>query len=261
MIVFDIETGPLPEPELRRLMAPEEPPFDPKSIKPFDPSQVKYGNMKDEVKRAEKLEESRKKHEEESANAEKTYETKRAEKRAQYEANFIDGAALNAMTCRILAIGYRPAGGDPQVQYGDGSLKDEADLLHHFWKVGKHISENAGLLVGHNSKGFDLPVILRRSWLHGILPSVQMLERNRYWAPWILDTMEIWQAGSRDRFTSLEDLARFFGIGEKTGSGADFSRLFLSGDAALRQQAIEYAANDVELTFQLAVRLGVLSGD
>jgi len=261
MIVFDIETGPLPEEELRRMMAPEEPPFDPSTLKPFDPDSVKYGNTKDPTKRAEKLEECRRKHEEDTANAEKNYEAKRAKDRAEYEAKFIEGAALNALTCRILAIGYRPCGGKPIVKCGDGSHESEKAILEHFWGIAARASEG-GLLVGHNSKNFDLPMIIRRSWLHGLCPSVPMMTQTRYWQPWIVDTMEIWQAVNRmDKFTSLDSLAKYFGVGEKTGSGADFHKMFLSGDPALRQQAIDYAANDVELTFQVAVRLGVLSGE
>lgn len=258
MIVFDIETGPLPEEELRRMMAPEEPPFDPASIKPFDPESVKYGNTKDPAKRAEKLEECRARHEDESANAEKNYEKSRAERRALYEKEFIDKAALNAMTCRILAIGYRPAGGKPVVKHGDGSHEAEAEILRHFWAVAANTSECDGLLIGHNSKNFDLPVIIRRSWLHGIAPAVRMMDRNRYWQPWIVDTLDVWQAGNRGTYVSLDALARYFGVGAKNGDGAMFSKMFLSGDPAVRQQAIDYAANDVEMTYQVAVRMGVL---
>lgn len=258
MIVFDIETGPLPEEELRRMMAPEEPPFDPKSIKPFDPESVKYGNTKDPVKRAEKLEECRRKHEDESANAEKNYEAKRAENRVAYEKEFIDKAALNAMTCRILAIGYRPHGGVAQVKHGDGSHADEAELLKHFWDIAKRVGETGGLLIGHNNKSFDLPVIMRRSWLHRITPSIHLLDRSRYFVPWVADTLELWQAGQRGTYASLDSLGKFFGVGEKNGDGAAFSRLFLSDDPAERQKAIDYAANDVELTYQIAVRMGVI---
>lgn len=262
MIVFDIETGPQPKETLRQMMAPEEPPFDPKSIKPFDPDGVKYGNIKDPVKRAEKLEDCRKKHEDDSANAERNYETKRAEKRVQYEKDFIDGAALNAMTCRILAIGYRPCGGQAVVKHGDGSHEAEAELLKHFWSIASRMSQDGGLLIGHNCKGFDLPRIIQRSWLHHIEPTVRLLDKSRYWAPFIVDTMELWQLGNRmERFVSLDALARYFGVGAKNGDGALFSKMFLSADPAERQKAIEYAANDVEMNFQVAVRMGVLSGD
>ncbi len=258
MMAFDIETGPLPEAELRRMMAPEEGPFDPTTIKPFDPEAVKYGNTKDPVKRAEKLEECRKRHEDDSANAERNYIQKRDEKRAQYEKDFIDGAALNALTCRILAIGYRPAGGKAIVKCGDGSHEAEAEILRHFWTIAESIAENDGLLIGHNNKNFDLPVIIRRSWLHRIVPKVRLMNPSRYWLPWIVDTMDVWQSGNRGTYVSLDSLARYFGVGEKTGDGAMFSKMFLSADPAERQRAIDYAANDVEITYQVAVRMGVL---
>ncbi len=53
---FDIETGPLPREVLDSLIDPF-PPFEPPG--PFDPAMVKYGNTKDEAKKAEKLEAAR----------------------------------------------------------------------------------------------------------------------------------------------------------------------------------------------------------
>ena len=70
-IFFDIETGPLPEGELAALLPP------------FDPAEVKTGNIKDPAKIAEKIREAEEAH----------------------RRDFFDRAALDPLTGRVLAIG------------------------------------------------------------------------------------------------------------------------------------------------------------
>ena len=70
-IYFDIETGPLPESELLAMLPP------------FDASEVRVGNLKDEAKIAAKI----------------------AEAEVNHRRDFIDRAALDATTGRVIAIG------------------------------------------------------------------------------------------------------------------------------------------------------------
>jgi hypothetical protein len=55
---------------------------------------------------------------------------------------------------------------------------------------------------------------------------------------------------------SLDKLCGFFGLARKTGSGADFARLY--NDPATRGEALAYLRNDLKMTAQAAVKLGVL---
>ena len=70
-IVFDVETGPLAESELSALLPP------------FDPAEVRTGNLKDPAKIAEKI----------------------AEAEANHRREFFDRAALDPLTGRVVAIG------------------------------------------------------------------------------------------------------------------------------------------------------------
>lgn len=70
-ICFDIETGPLPETELAAM------------VPAFDPAEVKTGNLKDRDKVAAKI----------------------AEAEANHRREFIERAALDPLTGRVLAIG------------------------------------------------------------------------------------------------------------------------------------------------------------
>src|SRR5262245_13453189 len=70
-IIFDVETGPLADSELSALLPP------------FDPAEVKTGNLKDPSKIAEKI----------------------AEAEANHRRDFFDKAALDPLTGRVVAIG------------------------------------------------------------------------------------------------------------------------------------------------------------
>ena len=61
--------------------------------------------------------------------------------------------------------------------------------------------------------------------------------------------------GDRQARGSLDAIAKHLGIGAKTGSGADFAKLWQSD----RAKAVEYLRNDIELTAKLAEVLGVLN--
>ena len=70
-IIYDIETGPLPEADLAALLPP------------FDPTDIKTGNLKDPEKIAAKL----------------------AEAEMNHRRNFFEQAALDPLTGRVVAIG------------------------------------------------------------------------------------------------------------------------------------------------------------
>ena len=241
-IVFDIETGPLPQDILAGL-------FEPYVPMEFDPSSVKYGNTKDEGKRAAKLEEVRGKH----------LETELAKAFAK-EQEFFGKAALNADTGQVLAIGYYWPGEDDEMIVGN-DLTDEAGLLINFWSIATEAVKGRAAMVGHNITGFDLPFMVRRSWLLGVnVPAAvfggsggpALSLNTRYFSDSFIDTQRRWQLSTGD-YISLDRLSRAMGVGRKTGDGADFARLW----AADRAAAVEYLRNDLRLTWSVARRMGV----
>jgi hypothetical protein len=226
-LTVDIETGPLPEPELLAMLPP------------FDPKEVKCGNLKDPAKIAEKI----------------------AEAEANHLRDFTERAALDPLTGRILAIGV--LGFDPRGELGPDwtapikgeifGAEDEAAMLREFW--GMVVSDDHGRLnhiVGFNLCLFDLPFLFRRSWKHGITPPAG-LRRGRYWGDNVVDLRDLWQLGDRQARGSLDAIARHLGVGAKTGNGAEFAALWKRDQDA----AIEYLKNDLQLTAAIAGRLGV----
>jgi hypothetical protein len=213
MLIFDLETGPLPSAEIAHL----EPDFT-----------EKLGNLKDPAKIAAAI----------------------AEKRASWYAD----AALSPMTGRILAIGYRYPDGRTVVD----DNQDEALLIRAFFMADSDAIMAAGYkMVGFNIHGFDLPFIIKRAWALGIPvpPALRPSGNTRfYWPPWMVDLRDVWGLGEHMPKGSLGSICKYLGLGEKSGSGEDFARLF-NGSPEERAQAIAYARNDVDLTFRLAERL------
>lgn len=158
-------------------------------------------------------------------------------------------AALSPMTGQVAMIGViRPVSGFTTfIAEGPDT---EASIIESFWdEIG------SAHLCGWNIKGFDLPFLIQRSWINGIRPPMSILFAGRYFSPAnITDLMEVWSCYSKSMTASLADVAKVCGVGEKTGTGAEFGKLW----ATDRAKAVEYCEKDCELTLALAKRLGVL---
>ena len=96
-IVFDIETGALPEAELE------------KSLPPFDPSEVKTGNMTDPRKIAAKI----------------------ADAEAKHRRDYFERAALDPLTGRVLAVGLLYPATSEFVVLGDDGIGRSAMVLRY----------------------------------------------------------------------------------------------------------------------------------
>lgn len=187
VLIFDIETGPLPNDDLKRML-PE-----------FDPDSVKLGNTKDKDKIREKI----------------------AAARIDHYAKHVEKAALSALTGRVIVVGYQFAGGESVIE--DLS---ERDALETFWARYKWAKQNKASLIGWNIFNFDLPFLIRRSWFHGIQVPKGLLKNNRYWNDTFVDLMQIWACGTYGQWEKLDNAAKFFGGEGKNGNGADFHRLW-----------------------------------
>lgn len=251
VLVYDIETGGRPEPELRAMC----PPFDPASVDgliigEFDPASVKLGNTKDPDKVAAKIAEARAAHEAAAANAPQIL----AAAEAAHWQSFVNRAALSPITGQVLAIGYWSAKAGCKIQ-GQGETLTEADLLTNFWQRYRACRKEGRSMIGFNSNRFDVPFMARRSWLLGIdVPDTLFDQSGRYLDRTFVDLLQRWQCGDNRESLRLDDMAKFFGVGGKPDGicGADFGRLYTEDRAA----AIEYLRNDLLITSGCAARMG-----
>ena len=167
--------------------------------------------------------------------------------RREKEQEWLDEAALDAKRSRVLVIG---------VCSDDGSASyilegSEADLLSRFWKC--WTDNVSAKFIGHNIKGFDVPFMLRRSFVNGIIPPPDIVD-GRYLNRRFIDTMELWGAGEWGAKISLDNLARALGVGKKSESGRDFAARYHTE----KEKALLYVKHDLDLTLQCAKKMGVI---
>ncbi len=227
-INFDVESGPQAEEKL----AVVRPPFDPASVKgadkigkPFLLSAVKTGQRTDPDKIQAYLEEAEKKHTD----------------------DFAEKAALDACRGQVLAIGYLSERG-PRIDD-----RDEKSMLVQFWDIFQSASGDGRKMVGFNIHGFDLPMLVRRTWLLGLHVPIDVIDRNRFWHPCFIDLAEVYRLGVYGEYKGINEIGLSMGIGGKLDgiSGKDFHKLW----AEDRQKAKEYLLRDLELTKGIAERI------
>ena len=210
---------------------------------------VKYGQTKDPQKRQEKYD-----------TVKADYDARLAKEAGELEAHrceWASEAALSPLTGRVLAIGLQRD--DRIVIVGEDGV-GEAEILARFWDLYKKYHINNGRLVGFDCFRFDLPFLIRRSWWHGTPIPDSILKDGRYWSPVFLDLVKVWGCGAYNEYVSLDTLAKFFGVGGKPEGvdGGMFAGLW-NGAPEDRQRAIEYLANDLKMTWNLAEKMGVIA--
>ena len=245
LIAADIETGPLPDDVLLQLYDPPKEPFD---------LAVDIGRATKPEAIARKIAEAKVDHT--AAFADWSGYCKKH--KAQWLAITKKKAALDPLTGEILTISW---GGSKEVTviYGDPPDLCEVDSLVNWWQV---CEEHRGSRIAfHNGFGFDLPFLIRRSWMLDVtVPD---------WVKWtgpgrarvssvFTDTMTTWTMGEYNKFVKLDVLARVFGLeGKSKGcTGADFARMWY-GTPEERRKALKYAKQDVHVTFRLAQLMGM----
>ena len=157
------------------------------------------------------------------------------------EADWKKRAALSSLTGRVLAFGTKEG---ETIRIIEGT---EPDMLTKFWGVFRAAEEMVGFCV----KSFDLPFLVQRSFINQVKVPVTLFD-GRYWSRDVVDLQEVWLCYGRERDgASLDAVCRACGIGGKTGSGADFARLYDTD----REAALMYLRDDLNLTQKLAERL------
>lgn len=230
IIIFDIETVAQDEETLLS------------SLPPFDPAEVKMGNIKDPAKQAEKL----------------------AQAEQRHKADYLAKAALSPVTGKVAAIGHIQQLGDKgdiisTFLATDPGL-DETALLKGFWGFWLHtFNSSQDIWVGHNILDFDLPFLVNRSRILGIPvpPFVYSFRNHRVnWSDRFLDTRTVWLMGRKPTETpsSLDHICKALGLGQKAGSGAEFGKMLAEDPVKAR----EYLKQDLLLTAQLASRLNII---
>jgi len=229
-LIFDVETGGLPDDELKALYV--EPTYE--EFAAGCPS-----NYKEETKLA-----------------------KFKEQEGKGFAKFAEKAALSPITGRVLAIGFFSITKN-KIKIAEG---DEPEVLATFWQQYDAMRKAGRSIIGFNIFGFDLPFLIRRSWVHSVdIPRSAYQPSGRYvnWDKCFVDAIQVWQLGQQwgQVASSLDAVAKCFGHpGKPDGiGGGDFARLYF-GTPEERKSAIEYLEGDLRMTALVAERLGLCAG-
>ena len=169
---------------------------------------------------------------------------------AEKKVEAVKDCALSAITGEVCAIAYSRNDVDTVIMATGGVT--EAQLLEAFWAQATS-AIRSGKLVGFNIKPFDLPFLLRRSWVHRLAHPAIFVDRY-FLGTAVWDLRETWQLGDRQAAGNLDRVCRALGIGQKTGNGADFAALLASDP----KKAQEYCLNDLQMTKALAARLATV---
>ena len=157
-------------------------------------------------------------------------------------------SALSAVSGKVLAIGIQKNSEAIEIIASD----DEAEILRRFWELYRSNTDCA--FIGFNSNGFDVPFLIRRSWKNKVL--VPNILSGRFLNGRFTDLAQVWSCGTGERI-SLNNLARFFGVGGKDKDGSHFASMW----SANKDAAIAYLQNDIALTKAVAVAMGIIDED
>lgn len=138
-------------------------------------------------------------------------------------------------------------------KYDGWWFSSEQDLLEAAWRE----LNRADKIVGWNLLGFDLPFMVRRSWILGVkVPHGLFNPLSRYpFGDRVVDLMQVYSAGRYDdKRTSLDNALKALGLPPKTGSGRDFPKLWRED----RKAALAYNEADCRLEALCAQRMGVI---
>ena len=163
----------------------------------------------------------------------------------------IDLAAVNVNFGRIVVLGHG-TGTDGVWHVPIFHTEDEERVgLEEFWD--DWAAAGSPVFCGFFASQFDVPMLVRRSQLLGVVPGV--LELGRYRHPSVLDLAQVLTFDWMLDAEKLSTYARVFGLPhDDETTGSEMPGLIAAGEY---NQVAEHCRCDLELTHRLAHVLGV----
>lgn len=164
-----------------------------------------------------------------------------------------EDGALSPITGEVLAIGYGDLDGESWAAFSQSN--GEGAVIGGFLATAAERINRGCRVVGFNCLDFDVPFLLFRARALGLtIPScIGNIWRGRWQASeMFLDLMLLAQFGKHDRKGySLDRVSRAMGIEGKKGNGALFYQMLRDNP----QEAMDYLANDIRVTVEVARKL------
>lgn len=171
----------------------------------------------------------------------------------------IDKAGLNPGTGKICCIGMvlRSDIDDTASPVELSSCSDnEKEILEYFWGCMKQLKNDYIRIVTFNGKDFDVPYILIRSAINGIIPT-RVLPSNKwndsyrvYRGEFHFDLWEFLRGFyNKGKFgASMDFWLKSFGLSEKTEQGSAVGEMFENKEY---DRIAAYCLNDCKVTMEL----------
>lgn len=141
--------------------------------------------------------------------------------------------ALDPTTCQIVCISARDFVNQVTYTY----CNDEKTILANFWQL----AMNYTAFCSFNGKSFDVPVLMFRSMILGVIPG--QIDTNPYAINNHYDLRAIFTGRNKFQKGSLDFLCKRLGCPiEGFGSGGDVQVWYDSGD---RESIVKHCQNDV----------------
>lgn len=159
---------------------------------------------------------------------------------------FIKQLSVNPMFCRMVVFGYAQGDGEP-VAIPCLSPLEEKICLEKFWQF----ASAAETICGFNHRSFDIPVILVRSIIHGVSPSIQ-LDLRKYGSTNVIDLMQLLYGDNLSKTMGLKQTCELFGI--EVGNdmdGSQVNELVENPTVENLDKLSAYGRNDVRITQRL----------
>jgi DNA polymerase elongation subunit (family B) len=150
----------------------------------------------------------------------------------------IETTGLSPLKHRVTCIGYS----DEDGLINTITNQNEAELIEMFlYQIVQYRNET---LITYNGKSFDIPFILIRAYFSGIpVEQSGFLSRMKHY-----DIMKDYF----NKFISLENALKWFGIEPKSGNGLKAIQLWEEGRIA---ELEDYCRKDVDVTLKLMNRI------
>ena len=181
----------------------------PEDLKP----ECKYGNLKDEKKRE-------------------------AKKKEWEETGLIKDMSCEPRMFKIICI--EACGKDGKFLWDSWEMT-EKEQLEQFWKALE--TKGFDLVQGFGISHFDVPGILQRSLLLGVLPTMDLSNTSKYKRSPVYDSQMVLSPNNQpEKGYDLNWYCKRYGLPEKTGKGSEVYQMFLDGKL---KEISSYCRDDV----------------
>jgi 3'-5' exonuclease len=162
-----------------------------------------------------------------------------------YEKSSFDGTYSRIVCIGLIAFSDAMEPQGATSWYGP----NEKELLQQFWTRMGQLRPT--LLITHNGLGFDLPFIKKRSVIHQVKPTVDLVLAKFRTEP-VYDTMAVWSNWENRGWVKLDVLARALNVETKSGSGSHVAQMWEKGQG---KEIAEYCLQDTYVTYACYCRM------